>query len=387
MDGWSVVVAVCVAVLWMDCLCVSVKSSVCACCWESSENSKDEKHGMAAQKRARLDENSASSGVVFPALGEDESIWLAERQLTLRHGTSLRVMSQAAHFLNDSKEFNEVDVEEDWTKWTTRVPDAFTLYYATLFDPLVPGTAGVHCVLRAVLDGWPSPRPPHRHRLVIDYVATAPAHRGKGCAGALVEHVSRAATALAANVYVLALEDSCVYWMAHGFVLEENARLQARLNIFPDTHLLRRQGDAEDPGDEADLALAAADDEGEEGEEGAEGDGGGDDEDAAAAAEEEEEEEDWALQAAIRASLGEAAVPEEDEAAAGGGEEEDEEMQAALALSMADAPTAAVSPSAAPPVDVCDDDEDRQGAEQEEQEAMRAAIELSLHETKSDGGS
>ena len=343
---------------------------------------------MAAQKRARLDENSASSassGVVFPALGEDESLWLAERQLTLRHGTSLRVMSQAAHFLNDSKEFNEVDVEEDWTKWTTRVPDAFTLYYATLFDPLVPGTAGVHCVLRAVLDGWPSPRPPHRHRLVIDYVATAPAHRGKGCAGALVEHVSRAATALAANVYVLALEDSCVYWMAHGFVLEENARLQARLNIFPDTHLLRRQGDAEDPGDEADLALAAADDEGEEGEEGEHGaDGGGGDEDAAAAA--EEEEEDWALQAAIRASLGDAAGAEEDEAAAGGGEEEDEEMQAALALSMADAPTAAVSPSAAPPVDVCDDDEDRQGAEQEEQEAMRAAIELSLHETKSDDG-
>ena len=47
--------------------------------------------------------------------------------------------------------------------------DAFTLYYATLFDPLVPGTAGVHCVLRAVLDGWPC-KPPHRHRLVIDYV-------------------------------------------------------------------------------------------------------------------------------------------------------------------------------------------------------------------------
>ena len=196
--------------------------------------------------------------------------------------------------------------------------------------------------------------------------------------------MSRAATALAANVYVLALEDSCVYWMAHGFVLEENARLQARLNIFPDTHLLRRQGDAEDPGDEADL-VAAANDEGEEGEEGAEGDGGGDDDDAAAAAAAAEEEEDWALQAATAARRrGGAGGGRGGSGRGRGGGRGDAGRPSALHGRRADggglaergAACGRVRRRRGPP-----------GAEQEEQEAMRAAIELSLHETKSDGGS
>ena len=53
-------------------------------------------------------------------------------------------------------------------------------------------------------------------------------------------HVRAACAACRANLYVLALEDSCPYWMNRGFVLEEGANLRARLNIFPDTHLLRR---------------------------------------------------------------------------------------------------------------------------------------------------
>ena len=43
--------------------------------------------------------------------------------------------------------------------------------------------------------------------------------------------------------------------MGKDFVLEAGRPLNARLNIFPDTHLLRRVGDPDDAGDEADLDL------------------------------------------------------------------------------------------------------------------------------------
>ena len=45
------------------------------------------------------------------------------------------------------------------------------------------------------------------------------------------------AKAARANVYVLALEDSCVYWMSKGFVLEDGP-INRRLNIFPDSKCL-----------------------------------------------------------------------------------------------------------------------------------------------------
>ena len=42
-----------------------------------------------------------------------------------------------------------------------------------------------------------------------------------------------------AHLYVLALEESCPWWMDKGFVLEAGANLTARLNIFPDVHRAR----------------------------------------------------------------------------------------------------------------------------------------------------
>ena len=38
--------------------------------------------------------------------------------------------------------------------------------------------------------------------------------------------------------YVLAIEESCVYFMSKNFLLCENVNLNARLKVFPDTHLL-----------------------------------------------------------------------------------------------------------------------------------------------------
>ena len=96
------------------------------------------------------------------------------------------------------------------------------------------------------------------------------AYRGRGLASVLVQFVLNASAMSAANVYVLALEDSCVYWMSQSFTLEENAYLNARINIFPDTHLLRHEGNSEDIGDPEDLNLQEtfSEDEDEDSEEG-----------------------------------------------------------------------------------------------------------------------
>lgn len=186
-------------------------------------------------------------------------------------------------------------------------------------------------MLRAVLDGLEAPSPPQRPRLVIDYVTTRPAARGRGLASLLVNFVVEASTIFGANTYVLALEESCVYWMGQSFVLEENEKLNARLNIFPDTHLLRRVGDPEDPGCEEDLQLARKSD--------SEGDDDDDDEEEEGAA-----EDDVEMQRAVELSLssdgGAGAAEAVAVEAQGGGAsrlalDEDTELQAALTMSLA----------------------------------------------------
>jgi len=255
-------------------------------------------------KRARVGDSDISSAL-FPELGCDASEFLEDRGLVLRHGTSLALMSLVSEWLNSSPEFQDVDPSADWDKWSARRP-GLSLYYAALLDPRLDGAASVRAVLRAVLDGVPTPTPPHNPRLIIDYVCTAPESRGLGLASCLVEFATRKArlSSPPANCYVLALEESCVYWMGCGYVLEEGEALNARLNVFNDTHLLRRQGDALDAGDPADLALAQeeeGEEEGEEqeagGEEGGESRGSGRERDA-------EELEDVELRAALAYSLG-----------------------------------------------------------------------------------
>lgn len=267
----------------------------------------------------------------LPRLGEDTSEFLADHGLLFRHGSSLQLMSLVTECLNDSEEFAEVDPSADWQKWTERRP-AFSLYYAALIDPAHDGNEGILCVLRAVLDGVEGPVLPHRPRLIIDYVTTRPAARGRGLASLLVNFVVEASSIFGANTYVLALEDSCVYWMGCSFALEPNEKLNARLNIFPDTHLLRRVGDPEDTGCEEDLQLARD----------AESEGDDDDNE-----EEEEEEEDGVdndveLQAAMERSLADRrgdvssqTQGGDDATVPGPAQDEEAELRAALAMSLA----------------------------------------------------
>jgi hypothetical protein len=186
----------------------------------------------------------------LPPPGEVTSEFLPEKQLFLRHGSSLALINDVSRLLNESKDFTTKDPTEDWMSWKIR-SDSFSLYFAALFDMDGQPVA----VLRAVLDGLPVPIPPHNKRLLIDYTYVIPTMRNKGLATILCEFVVNMCTMVGANSYVLALEDSCVYWMSKGFLLEENKFLQARLNIFPDTHLLRQLGDPLDVGNEADMAM------------------------------------------------------------------------------------------------------------------------------------
>lgn len=83
-----------------------------------------------------------------------------------------------------------------------------------------------------------------QRRFLIDYVYTAPESRDLGLAGRLVTTVLDMASSSIhdAHCYVLSLEDSCVYWMEkHQFFLCQSPGLNGLLNVFPDTHLLRRR--------------------------------------------------------------------------------------------------------------------------------------------------
>ena len=176
--------------------------------------------------------------------------------------------------------------------------------------------------------------------LIIDYVTTRPVARGRGLASLLVDFVVETSRACGANTYVLAIEESCVYWMGKDFVLEAGRPLNARLNIFPDTHLLRRVGDPDDAGDEADLDLQVEFEEG-----GEEGEEGGDEE-------EEVEQDDGGLvadlvdddmPARMREALelkqalelsAAAAAPSPPPPAAEEEDDDEEELAAAIALSL-----------------------------------------------------
>jgi hypothetical protein len=218
--------------------------------------------GQRKRPRDREDSPSATTlrtdraAAYFPEIGYDASEFLQDRGLILRHGTSLSLMSLVSEWLNRSEEFSSVDPSADWQKWANRRP-GFSLYYAALLDPARDGPDSVRACLRAVLDGVPVPVSPHIPRLIIDYVCTAPGARGAGLASLLVGFATRAAqlSSPPANVYVLATEDSCVYWMTSGYVLEASETLGARLNVFNDTHLLRHRSNAPDYGDAADLEL------------------------------------------------------------------------------------------------------------------------------------
>eukprot|EP00927_Polykrikos_kofoidii_P055253 TRINITY_DN49534_c0_g1_i1.p1 TRINITY_DN49534_c0_g1~~TRINITY_DN49534_c0_g1_i1.p1 ORF type:complete len:240 (+),score=47.50 TRINITY_DN49534_c0_g1_i1:2-721(+) len=237
-------------------------------------------------------------------------------------------------------------------------------------DPSRDGSDGVLCVLRAIMDGVPDPSPPHRPRLVIDYVTTLPAARGRGLATLLVDFVVEASRVFGANTYVLAIEESCVYWMGKSFILERSETLNARLNIFSDTHLLRREGDPDDPGSKEDLDLSRDDEDDGSGE-------GQEDESSGKESEEEElgDEHDTELQAALALSLADGGTLTRGASpTCVAADSEEADLQAALAMSVG---SSATTPDLPP---TSGDKVGRPTYANEDDPELQAALAMSLEE-------
>ena len=207
-------------------------------------------------ERARVSAQAADTAdreLVLAAPGETRRVRLAactrgHRQmsaLTVEHGSSLSLISKATTLLN--LEFNDTDPEADWAKWEAL---GATVYFFAVPDQSNPAGAPA-CVLRTVLDGdfsadsgaslastsGAAARTCSR-RVIVDYLMTSAAARGRGYAGRLLECVRQLAHRSAANLLVLAIEESCPFWMTHGFVLDDGP-INKRINCFPDTHLLK----------------------------------------------------------------------------------------------------------------------------------------------------
>jgi hypothetical protein len=70
----------------------------------------------------------------LPPIGEDTVEHLSDYPgLTLRHGSSLFLMSSVGQFFNTSNEFKSIDPTTDWEKWSSRTSD-FSLYYSAVLD-------------------------------------------------------------------------------------------------------------------------------------------------------------------------------------------------------------------------------------------------------------
>lgn len=168
----------------------------------------------------------------FPPPGEENSFSLDIFGLTVRHGSSLSITADVCNFLANPLEndtFNYIDPNADHHKWGRK---GLSLYYACVEDNENDGS--IICALRAATCNSSS-----NNIFLIDYVYTEPNHREIGIAGQLLARVLGMAKSSGAVLGVLSLEDSCVYWLEKwNFVLCQNEALNARLNVFPDTHLL-----------------------------------------------------------------------------------------------------------------------------------------------------
>jgi hypothetical protein len=115
----------------------------------------DSSAAAPTHKRQCVERSEASDATVatmLPPPGEESRAFLEDVGLVLRHGTSLALMASASAFLSASDDFEAVDPEADWDKWTKRRP-GLRLYYVTLEDPSRDGDDAVSCALRAVFDG------------------------------------------------------------------------------------------------------------------------------------------------------------------------------------------------------------------------------------------
>ena len=137
---------------------------------------------------------------------------------------------------HDVHKFNHRCPLQDHHKWKRK---GLSLYYACVIENKNRGGSDgsssqqIVCALRAATENDNS------KIFLIDYVYCTPSHRERGIAGKLITNVLQMARKQGATLGVLSIEESCVYWLEkHNFFLCQNTKLNKRLNVFPDTHLL-----------------------------------------------------------------------------------------------------------------------------------------------------
>lgn len=203
--------------------------------------------------------SSITSGSGTSAVAVAENNKNRNNRLILRHGSSLRLIATVCSFLADpshSDNFSYIDPNGDQGKWKRKGMD---LYYCAVMDP---ATNNILCAARCATQGLLLSSDDdvddddgkatvnagkRRRRLLIDYLYTVESARDKGIARRVISFILQRAQEAGAHSYVLSLEESAVYWMEKwGFYLCEDPKLNGKLNVFPDTHLLRLGTDPKD---------------------------------------------------------------------------------------------------------------------------------------------
>ncbi|GMI55359.1 hypothetical protein ScalyP_jg11716 [Parmales sp. scaly parma] len=181
--------------------------------------------------------------------------------VSFSHGSSLSLMNDVSQFFSKPRKkkdnFNQIDLSSDWEKWQKRLPSA-QLYYSCLIQN--PNSINgkriksIMCALRCVTD---FDEKSNKRRVLIDYAFTEPTNRGHGFSSILIQAAMNLGKKMNANLYVLSLEDSAVYWMEKwNFVAVEDEGMKSRYNVFPDTMCMRLQTDPVEVGSKEDLQMA-----------------------------------------------------------------------------------------------------------------------------------
>ena len=140
----------------------------------------------------------------------------------LRHGASLLLMTECSDLINQHGKFRRLDPSKDWKKSERK---GQTLHYIALQTDF-----GLVCSCRCFFDA---------ENFVIEYITTHSDCRGHRYATTVVDFVKQLADAHALTLYVIAIEESCSYWMEQGFYLCRDEALAKQYNCYDDTHLLR----------------------------------------------------------------------------------------------------------------------------------------------------
>jgi hypothetical protein len=163
-------------------------------------------------------------------------------QYKCRYGNSLKIIAQGETLIAD--EFSSSNPNNDWKKYQK---DGKELLYCIIEDMT---SDQVVCASRAIID-FPCVKNSKnskaakvnicdRKRIILDYIHTTESCRGQGLAAELIRFLQRIAKAEGTDFYILAIEDSQVYFLSKfDMILEQDVDLREQYNCFSDTFLLK----------------------------------------------------------------------------------------------------------------------------------------------------